>query len=429
MSALDDLVARHRPAGGILIARAVAVLIVLLAAWSLLARLDEVAVATGRVVPQGDVKVIQHLEGGIVEELLVQEGSRVATGDPLLRLKLGLDAQNPQELSIRVDGLLLRRARLQAEAAGTTPEFPPEPARRRPDVLQAEHRAFEARRSELVTAQSVFDQQISQSEQETAEYVASRRARQRELELATESLNTLRDLARDNLASRLEVNQKEGELTRLAGDIDTLAASIARAQARRREAQERKQEAVKSFRREAQAEMAEVEVQLAGFRERLAGADEQARRTVIQSPIDGVVGNLKFRTIGGVVAPGQPIMEIVPVGGPLVVEAELSPTDRGFVAEGQRATVKVSSYDFVRYGALEGRVVRIAPDANVDPNGRPYFKVVVETDKDHLGDSAGQFPIGAGMEATVDIHTGSRSVADFLLRPVLKLRHEAFRER
>lgn len=429
MSALDDLNRRHRPRTAAWLARVVAVLVLLLAAWALIADLDEVAVASGQVVPQGDVKTVQHLEGGIVEDLFVQEGDRVEAGQDLLRLALGVTARNPEELRVRLDGLLLKKARLEAESTGQIPVFPPEAVARRPDVVGAEQRAFQARRSEFESAIAVLTQQERQSSEEAREFAAARDARRNERAFAEEALATLESLARDELASRLEVNQKQSELARLVGEIESLNAAISRANASRREASERKQEADLSYRREAQAELAGVEVEIATITQRLNAADDQQNRTLIRSPIDGVVGEMRVQTLGGVVGPGQPIMEIVPTGGRLVVEARLRPSDRGFVSEGQAATVKISAYDFIRFGSLDGTVTRIAPDASVAEDGTPYFKVIVETDRSWLGVSEGELPISAGMEATVDIHTGSRSVADFMLRPVLRLRQEAFRER
>lgn len=429
MSPLDELGHRHKPRTAMWLARIVALLILLLAAWALIADLDEVAIATGQVVPQGDVKTVQHLEGGIVEELFVQEGDRVVEGQDLLRLALGVTARNPVELRVRMDGLLLKKARLEAESAGKVPVFPADAAARRADVVSAERRAFEARRSEFQSAIAVLTQQERQSSQEAQEFVAARDARRRERVFAEEALATLEELARDELASRLEVNQKQSDLARLVGEIESLNAAIGRAAASRREASERKHEADLSYRREAQGELAGVEVEIATITERLNTADDQERRTLIKSPIAGVVGEMQVQTLGGVVGPGQPILEIVPTGGRLLVEARLRPSDRGFVSEGQDATVKVSAYDFIRFGSLDGTVTRIAPDASVGDNGSPYFKVIVETTRSWLGEREGDLPISAGMEATVDIHTGARSVADFMLRPVLRLRQEAFRER
>ena len=161
----------------------------------------------------------------------------------------------------------------------------------------------------------------------------------------------------------------------------------------------------------------------------MVAATAQAKRTRITSPIDGIVKNLRYHTIGGVVRPGVPIMEIVPTHERLVVEAKLNPIDRGHIVEGQRVVVKVTSYDFVRYGGLEGKVTHIATDANSDPDGQPYFRLLAETDRAYLGEEVGSLPIIAGMRASVDIHTGSKSVIEYLLKPVLKLKHEAFRER
>jgi len=141
------------------------------------------------------------------------------------------------------------------------------------------------------------------------------------------------------------------------------------------------------------------------------------------------VQKMVVNTVGGVVKPGEPIMEIVPTGDKLVVEARLNPTERGFIVEGQPAVVKISTYDFVRYGGLDGRVIAVAPDASTDENGAPYFRVVVQTDKTYLGKTKDLLPITPGMEATVDIHTGRKSVMDYLVKPVLKLKDEAFRER
>ena len=175
--------------------------------------------------------------------------------------------------------------------------------------------------------------------------------------------------------------------------------------------------------------MGEVEQNLARVAELLDEADEQGLRAEIKSPIEGVVKNMRYHTIGGVVSPGEAIMEIVPTGENLVIEARLNPVDRGYVREGQKATVKISSYDFARYGGLEGAVVMVAPDSSTDDRGQPFFRVVAKTEKTYLGDASGELPIMPGMEASVEIHTGQRTVMEFLVKPVLKLRHEAFRER
>ncbi|MBT4890278.1 MAG: HlyD family efflux transporter periplasmic adaptor subunit, partial [Rhodospirillales bacterium] len=149
----------------------------------------------------------------------------------------------------------------------------------------------------------------------------------------------------------------------------------------------------------------------------------------IKSPIDGVVKNLIYNTIGGVIRSGDTIMEIVPTGDLLVIEARLNPTDRWYVEIGQEALVKISTYDYARYGGLVGHVVSVAPDTSVDDNGEPFFRVIVETDQSYLGNNANELPITPGMQASIDIETGTRSVLEYMIKPVLKLKHESFRER
>jgi len=165
------------------------------------------------------------------------------------------------------------------------------------------------------------------------------------------------------------------------------------------------------------------------FREVLKRATEQGSRAEIKSPIGGVVKNMRFNTIGGVINPGEPVLEIVPTGENLVVQTRLNPTDRGYVTEGQDAPVKISAYDYARYGGLEGTVILVAPNTSLDENGQHYFRVVVQTERNYLGSIEGSLSIVPGMQATVQIHTGQKSVMDYLVKPVLKLRDEAFRER
>ena len=208
-----------------------------------------------------------------------------------------------------------------------------------------------------------------------------------------------------------------------------LGPALPRAQAAIAEASQRLKEAEARFQRQAREDLGETEQNIARVQELLAQATDQGVRAEIRSPIDGVVKKLRHNTIGGVVTPGEPIMELVPTGDTLVISAKLSPADRGYVDVGQAAKVKVTTYDYSRYGGLDGRVIQVAPDTSADKNGQTFFEVIIETDKSYLGDAVGTLPITPGMQATVDIHTGTRTVAEYLVKPVLRLRDEAFRER
>jgi adhesin transport system membrane fusion protein len=397
--------------------------------WAWQAQLDEVAIARGEVIPQGRVKVVQHLEGGIVQSIAVQEGSKVVAGDLLLTLELSPTAINREELQIRLDAFVLNRSRLEAEANGGAPQFPAAEAGRRPELVRTERESYDARRREFQAALAGIQEQARQRELLLQELEATKVSKINDLRLARERLRLGASLLSGNLIPRIEYIQMQRDVEKLDGEHAVLLQQIPRAEAAISEMRERLREEQIKFQRQAFEELGRVEAQLQRTRELLADAVGQRVRTEIRSPSDGIVKNIRYTTVGGVVRPGDPIMEVVPADDRLVVEAKLSPVDRGYVREGQRAIVKVTAYEFVRYGGLEGKVALIAADTTTENNGTVYFRVVVETDRSHLGERAGDYPVVAGMQATVDIQTGARSVIDYLVRPVLKLRHEAFRER
>lgn len=429
MSRLDAILASHPLPTWRPVAWPVVMLLAVLLVWASFARLEEVAVAPGEVAPQTKVKVIQHLEGGIIAEIFVAEGSIVRAGEPLVRLDLATSGVNRNELVARIDGELLLRARLLAETEGTPLELPDDAVARLPDVAEAERRAFEARRRELASTLGVLQEQTRQRELEVQELDARKHAVAVNLGLARERLKMSQSLLAEGLTARMEHLQLQAETEKLEGELQSLIPAAPRARAAVAEAEQRLKEASQRFRSDAQEQLGQTEQSLARLKEQLVEATDQRSRADIRSPIEGIVKKLRYHTIGGVVSRGEPIMEIVPTSDALVIEAHLSPTDRGYVHAGQPALVKISTYDFVRYGGLAGRVIQVAPDSTTDSHGTPYFEVIVETDRSHLGDERDPLPISPGMLATVDIETGSRSVMDFLLKPVLKLKLEALRER
>ncbi|MBK8209048.1 MAG: HlyD family type I secretion periplasmic adaptor subunit [Rhodospirillales bacterium] len=428
MSRLDALLIEHPLPTWRIAAWPIVALLSGLLVWANLATLEQFSVAMGEVVPQGKVKVIQHLEGGIIERIFVAEGARVRAGDPLLRLDLATSGVNRKELLARQDNALLHRARVRAQSEGTPLALPADAAARQPNVAEAERQAYAARVRELESNTNMLREQTRQRELEVQELEAKRKAAASNLGLARERLKMSASLLEEGLTARMEHLRLQSEVESLEGELQALGPALPRARAAVAEAGQRLRETEDRFRRESRDEMGETEQTIARVQELLAQATDQGVRAEIKSPIDGVVKKLRTNTIGGVVTPGEAIMEIVPSGDKLVVTARLNPTDRGYVNVGQPALVKISTYDFVRYGGLAGTVTQVAPDASTDAKtGTPYFEVIVETDKAWLGAETGSLPIMPGMQATVDIQTGSRSVMDYLLKPVLKLRDEAFR--
>ncbi len=399
--------------------------------WASVAQLDEVSVAMGEVIPQQKLQFIQHLEGGVIEDVMVREGDQVAAGDVIMRLNLAGAGINRQELQVRLDGLHLARARLTAEAEGNDvePVFPEDLLESRPEMVSAELRNFMARKRDLLSTLSVLKEREEQRRLEVAEYEAHLASVRRDLALVQERFEMSSELLKEGLVSRMDHTQVKGEVERLSGEIAVLQQSIPRARSALDELTAERQKEIEQYRRRAFEELVPIQTRIAELKETLETATDQALRAEIRSPIDGIVKELKTNTIGGVIRPGEPIAEIVPISEELEIKAKLDPKDRGFVTAGQRAVVKITTYDYARYGGLDGIVERVAASTTVEQGGETYYEVVVRTDKTYLGSVIGDFPITPGMEATVDIHTGTRTVLDYMVKPVLKLQHEAFRER
>ncbi len=429
MSKLDDLMDNNPVPGWRVVAYLIIFLLTAGIIWSYFTQLEEVAVAQGVVVPAGQIKNIQHLEGGIIQAINVSSGDRVTEGQELLQLVLGTQNLNREEVQAKIDGLLLQRARLEAEAKGEDLRLPQDIAARQRDIANSERRTYAGRRNELESTLRGLEGQVKERDLEVQEFQAQQASLERELGRLGEKFKISQGLLKDGLTTRVEHLEIEQEIEKLKGQIEVIQVAVPRTRAALEGARERLKEERLKFQSGANAELGRIDQELARAREQLQQASRQADRTIITSPIDGIIKKLNVNTLGGVVQPGEIIMEIVPSGQALLIEAKLDPKERGFIEEGLTALVKVSTYDFVRYGGLDGTVTQIAPDATVDDKGNSFYKVVVETDKNYLGSSESEFPILPGMVASVDIKTGTRSVAEFIVRPVLKLRSEGFRER
>ena len=395
--------------------------------WTYFADIERVVVATGEVSPEGRVKVIQHLEGGIIEAFHVTEGDRVKAGDALVSLNLVSAGLNRDEIQTLLDARMMVRARLAAEASGEALALANALSTQHPDLAAAEQAVFTARKAELASELGVLSEQLNRLSHKLDESVTQQSALEANLALVREELAMLKSLFEEELVAELKVLNAQKTETRLAGELEVHKQTRKTHIARNTETQALIAQAEARFRRRAREESARNESEIAGLTERLSVASEQQRRATIRSPIDGEVKNLRYHTIGGVVAPRDPMLQIVPVADQLVIEARLSPADRGLVRDGLPVTVKITAYDFVRYGGLDGTVAHLAPDTS-EESGKPYYRLVITTEKGYLGLDPSQNQITPGMGAVVDIRVGVQSVLDYLLRPVLKMTGEAFRE-
>jgi adhesin transport system membrane fusion protein len=359
--------------------------------WAAFAWVDEIVRAEGSMISSSRPQIIQNLEGGILAELAVREGDIVEQGDVLARLHGTLFQSSVDELSDQISAFEIRRLRLEAELAGQFDfNVPTEWAERTPNIVASERTLLQARQSDFV------------SRSEGAQRVLTEAARERSL---------LEDLLEDKIVSLIEVTRarKIHADARIKYDEIVTQTELDRAQ-----------------------EYSDVLKELGKLRQNLKGSMDQLNRTVLRSPMRGIVNNLSVTTIGGVVRPGEEILQIIPLDEELYVEARVRPQDIAGVLPGQEATVKLSAYDYTIYGTLKGKVRLISADTFKDerardPDGNPHYKVTLQVDTTNLTERQASLQIRPGMQASVELHTGSKTVLQYLMKPLYKSK-QAFRE-
>ncbi|MBP7914830.1 MAG: HlyD family type I secretion periplasmic adaptor subunit [Vitreoscilla sp.] len=394
--------------------------------WAAFAKVDEVTRGEGRVVPSRQLQVLQSLDGGVVAEILVREGQVVEAGQMLLRIDGTRATSGVRESAAQGFALEARQARLRALAEGAAfkPPRPEGDDERR--ILEEERRLYETKLSELNTLVSISRQQLMQRQQELAEAQAKRSAAIRGLELAQQELTQTRPLLATGAVSQVEVLRLERDVTRNKGDAEQTLAQIARVQAAIGEASRKIQETELSFRNDARKDMAEVMGKLNALNEGSVALADKVDKAQVKSPVRGRVQRLLANTVGGVVQPGKDIVEVVPLDDALVLEARVLPKDIAFIHPGQDAMVKFTAYDFSIFGGLEAKVENISPDTVIDEKGNAFYIVRVRTNQPNFDE---RLPVIPGMTAEVDVLTGQKTVLSYLLKPVLKAKAYALRER
>jgi adhesin transport system membrane fusion protein len=361
--------------------------------WAHFARVEEITKGEAKIISKSREQIIQSLEGGILAEMNVREGEEVERGQVLLKIDPTRAQASYREALNKVVGLKATIARLRAEAYGQPLSFDDEQVRKDQSVIDQETKAYQARKRAL-------DDSVN--------------ALQRSYELSMREIRLAEPLAARGLLS-------EVELLRMRRQANEIQAQIVERRNR--------------YQADANSELNKLELELSQTSENLIGRADVMERTTINAPVRGTVKNIRFNTIGGVIQPGEHILEIVPLEDQLLVEAKIRPSDVAFLHPGLPATVKVTAYDYAIYGGLKGHVEFISPDTLKDDAkaaaGRPddtYYRVMVLTETSTLNAGGKALPIIPGMVASVEIRTGEKTILDYLLKPVMKAR-EAFRER
>jgi len=392
--------------------------------WATWSPVDRIVRAEGRVVAAGRAQIVQHLEGGIVSEILVHEGQSVQSGQVLMKLSDVQANTSVQQGQSRLQTLHAQQARLSAEAEGRGAiTFPPDVDAK---IKESENAAFRERGEHIRSEQSVLRQQIAQRQGELVEAHSRARNYSGELELARKQSALLESLNHRGAASQLELLEAQSRSQRLESTRSDVVSSIPRLQSAISETASRLAESSSKFRTDARAELSQTSAEIQRIELNVGSDNDRLARTDVRAPVSGFINRLQFNTIGGVAKPGEPLLEITPSEGPLSVEARVRPDERASLRPGLPARVMIGAYDYAVYGALAGRLTEVSADTLADEKGGRYYRVVIETSKAQ-GLLAHEV-ILPGMTARADVVVGQRSVLSYLLSPLLKFSSQSLRE-
>lgn len=397
--------------------------------WANHAVLDEVTRGEGTVVPSSKTQIIQNLEGGILADIKVREGDIVEPGDILVRIDNTAARATFRDTRGQYLALRATAARLEAELEDRPIDFPTDVVENASGEVATQRLLYDNRKRQQTAQIAVLQAQKSQREQEIAESKSRSQQLRRSLKLAQEERGITAPLVKKGISPRLDLIRIDRQISDLEGELKTIRLSMPRLDTAVLEAQQRIDELVLSTKAEISNELSQVRSEANSISESLTAGEDLVTRTEVRSPVRGTIKEVKHNTVGGVIRPGEDILEIVPLDDTLLIEAQIRPSDIAFLRPGQEATIKVTAYDFSIYGGLNAQLETISAGTIKDDQGESFYRVYLRTDETTLQRNGADLPIIPGMTSTVEILTGKKTVLDYLLKPILKARDQALRER
>lgn len=430
MSSLSAAVLQKSPIKSRLILWVVLGIVTWLITWASLAEIDELTRGVGKVIPSHQVQVVQNLEGGIVSEILVDEGELVDVGQILVKIDDTSFASSYEESLLHQAALRAKAVRLEAESTGRAFKMPKgEYSHDEQELLNKELSLYKSHKKKLQSDIHVLKNQKIQRQNELKEIRSKEKKLKRAHALMQKEVDLTRPMVAKKLVSKVEFLQLERRANDIQGELEEVQLSIPRIKSTIAEATSKINGAELEFRNAAKQEWNEVVSEINQIMESNEALEDRVKRTSVRSPVKGVVKQLLVNTINGVVQPGMDIVEIVPVQDNLLIETKIKPKDIAYLYPGQKALVKFTAYDFTIYGGLEGKVTHISADTIVDEEGDSYYMVRIKTDKSYLEKNGEKMEIIVGMTANVDIITGKKTILDYMLKPILKAKYNAMTER
>nr|WP_283101063.1 HlyD family type I secretion periplasmic adaptor subunit [Pseudomonas sp. MWU13-2517] len=403
---------------------------IFLVTWAGFSSIDEVTRGDGKAIPSSKLQKIQNLEGGIVSELYVKEGQVVEAGAPLIRLDDTRFVSNAGETEALRLAMQLRVERLSAQVDDRPLNIPDDVLKAAPSQAASERSLYDSRRQQLKDEVGGLQEQLVQRQQELREFTSKQSQYRSQLSLQRQEINMSEPLVAQGAVSPVEVLRLKRAEMETRGQLDATTLAIPRAESAIKEVQRKIDETRGKFRSEALTQLNEARTELNKAESTGRALEDRVSRTLVTSPVRGIVKQLLVNTVGGVIQPGSDMVEIVPLNDTLLVEAKIRPQDIAFLHPGQEAIVKFTAYDYTIYGGLKAKLERIGADTITDEDKKTtYYMITLRTDRSHLGTDEKPLLIIPGMVASVDIITGKKSILSYLLKPIIKARAEALHER
>jgi len=391
--------------------------------WAYLSKIDQLVRGESKVIPYGQNQMVQNFEGGVITEILVEEGDLVKKGDVLLKLKNKQYSSTYEKNILEIESLEAQRTRLYAEANNKDFVFD-----KNSDIYQKEYELYKSDLAQLDSKLRVFDEQISQKQKEKNEIRSRIRHLEQSFKLIREEQKVMDPLVKRGIVSKVEYLKLLREANSIKDDLESVRLSLNRVNSSVKEYRNRYKEAKIEFQNNAHKEYNEVVSKINQSSKQNQGLEDQVQRSSVVSPVTGFIKKMYVNTIGGSVQPAMDLIEIVPKEKKLLIEAKIKPEDIAFLHQEQKVTLKFTAYDFTIYGSLDGTIDKISPDSVTDNDKNTYYLVYIKTDKDHLGTQDKPLRIMPGMRGSADIITGQKTVLTYLLKPLIKTKQYALTE-
>jgi len=429
MSSLSSAVLQKSARSTQVLVWSISVLFFTMLIWATFAQVDEQTKGQGKIVPSNQIQKIQNLEGGIVEQILVNEGDTVEKNQTIIKLSSTGFASTAAESKTKLQELRARVERLSAELDDIEYKPSAELLKDAPSIVRQEQSVYLTEIQQYLATVSIAKEQLRQAQNEMTEAKAKKTQLDAKYELKDREIKITQPLVNKGLVAPIEFIRLQGSARDIEQDIAAVETSIPRIKSKIAEATEKQKQASLEFKNKVAKDLNDANAELARLTHAQIGLEDKVERATIRSPVRGTVKKLYVNTVGGVIQPGSDILEIVPSQDVLLAEVKVKPSDIAYIRTGQEAMVKFSAYDFSIYGGLKGKVIWVSADTIKDEKSESYYLVRVKTDKTYLGTEKKKLEIMVGMTVEVDILTGKKSILDYLLKPILKAKSSALTER